>query len=346
MMKTRNGLLMSALALAGFGLGLAGCTGSTDGGSQGEKDFSETQFIADDTVGSIELIPNETNLEIGEETGFFVVARDARGNGVPFINIACDSEAGVAILEPTTGVEATGADGRMSGRIGCELPGSHLFGCRLPIGANKRQFVTIICEGEVPPGFEGFPGAGGGGLGGGVQVDPDNDNIEEVRITAIAADDEGGTTLGGEGGGTTSIDVRQSLCLEGGTGTPEAEPFFDTLITVKVLNNTDVPVSFRTLTYSVDNADGQGTQFNSKPLAVLTDTIAANGGEATYTTLVFNASNGRKFFADSTFPIPDNLGFRNITFRLFGENALGEQITLTARTTLSFGTFDRCDSAT
>lgn len=332
------------LALAGFAFALGGCSsGDTDGGKAGDEEFPGSEFVSDDRSGTIELDVNDELLDIGEITGYKVIVRDSTGNGVPFIQIACDSEKGVAIIEPTTGIEATGAEGLMSGKLACTRPGSHLFGCRLAIRGNKRRFTTIRCSGEVPPGFEGFPGAAGGGLGGGVQVDPDNDNVEEVRIVAISATD-GDPDTSTDGTSTTSIDVLQGICSTGGAGTAEAEDFTDTIIKVTVLNNTDVPLTFSKLTYSVDNADGAGTQFNSKDLAVLQDTVQANGGTADYSALVFRAFNGRKFFADSTFAIPTSLGFRSITFRLFGENALGEEVVLAARTTLSFGNFNRCET--
>jgi hypothetical protein len=155
--------------------GCLGGQGSTDGDGGADNGSGDSVFVADESsTGEIDIEIEEPSIEVGETSGFFVRARNARGVAVSNINIACDSEQGVAIIEPQTGYELTNAAGVMSGVIGCERPGSFQLVCRLSVGANRRKFVSVRCTGDVPSDFEGFPEAAGGGLGGGVQTSDAN----------------------------------------------------------------------------------------------------------------------------------------------------------------------------
>ncbi len=139
-----------------------GCGGNTHGG---EEEFGSSDFPSGtDATGKVEVRVNDDDMNVGDRSGFHVFVYDGNGAPVQNIQVLCDSELGVAILEPTTGREMTGQFGDISGVIGCASPGSYQFGCRLPLGGNKRQFVTIKCRGT---GNAPFPGAAGGGIGGG-----------------------------------------------------------------------------------------------------------------------------------------------------------------------------------
>jgi hypothetical protein len=181
--KTTKRLLVALSCAA-----LCACSGGgdTDGGSGADQLYLGDQYVADDSAGTISLSVDSTSIPVAGTSNFSVAVRDAQGAPVPGLKIACDSEAGVAVIEPATGLEITSSSGSISGVIGCELPGSFQFACRLPIGANKRKMVTIKCTGTVPAGFSGFAGAGGGGLGtGGVGDDGEPDgNTDEIQ-TAI-----------------------------------------------------------------------------------------------------------------------------------------------------------------
>ena len=320
-----------------FGLG---CTGDTDGGTEGEEDFAGTQFVAtDDSVGTIRLNVTSNSIPVSEISSFSVTVRDASGRPVPQIQISCDTEAGLAILEPTSGAELTDSFGTMSGVVGCEAPGSFQLACRLPIGANRRKFETIQCTGGVPTGFAGFGGATGGGLGGGVDT-TDGSGIggtdtDGVRMTSILLFDTGDAS--GDDG-TTSIDVAISACPDAET----VEPFFDTLIKVGVINNTNQLIRFTKLKYTVLDSDGAGTTFTSKELSLIGEAeVLPSGGENQFITLFADVIGGVKHFAGSSTAIPA-LGFRVVTVRLIGTNDLGEEIVVAGRTTLSFDNFYRC----
>ena len=157
-------LRISALALLASvaAIGFVGCTGSTDGGDAGEQSFDGSGFDGSD-AGRMELVLRDEDMLVGESAGFYVQAFDEGDQPVPNLSIACDTEAGLALIEPADGQQLTDDGGIMSGRIGCEQVGSFRLGCRLPVGAGRRQFATIRCSGPIPSGFDGFPGAGGGG---------------------------------------------------------------------------------------------------------------------------------------------------------------------------------------
>ena len=337
-------LLYSGLILAsGLGLVLSGCgSGDTDGGTA-QIDQEGGVFVSGDgTTGSIHITPKNETPAVGEVVGFFVEVRDASGNPVPHINVSCDTEQGLALIEPVKGFELTSESGDVSGKFGCEVPGSLQLVCRLPVGANLRAFADIKCSGEVPLGFTGFPGAGGGGLGGGVQTIDNGGvgggNTSGLRVQTLTFSDEGGDTA------TTSIDTLQDAdCTPDDAATSPAEPFFDSSVKINIENNTKQAVRFYKVKYSLSNADGAGSSFTSKDLGVVAE-ADANGGTAEFSVLVFNANGGRKRFADSSFNIPISLGFRSIKVTVYGTNSLGEQVSISGSATVSFGDFSRCTS--
>ena len=343
-MKIRT-YLTSALLVAGP-MFVLGCNGSTDGGSAGTEDFSGSQFVAsDDQTGSISLDVNSELMQVSETSGFSVHVRDAAGAPVVNIPISCDSEEGIAIIEPTTGRESTDSDGHISGVVGCEAPGSYLFGCRLPLGANKRKFVTIRCSGPVPTGFSGFPGSSGGSLGGGT---PNNDDggpggtgtnglsVATVELLTIASSDSA----------STGLDTTAGLCGEDDPATAAdertPEPFTDDLIRFTVNNNSNQSVRFSSYTYSVDNVTSSGGQFNSGEIAIdLAKGGIASGDSGTFTVLFVDANNGGKRFKGASSNV-GFAGFRNVTFRLIGQNDVGDDVSITARLAISFDNFNNC----
>jgi len=341
-MNSKQGL---TLGIA-FGIAsLLGCGGDTDGGKAGDSGFQDNVFVStSDTTGTIELVVNEDDMPVGETSGFHVYVKNADGRPVKAINVACDSEEGVAILEPTQGNELTDETGQMSGRIGCERRGSLQLVCRLTTGGNKRDFHTIKCRGDVPEGFQGFPGAAGGGIGGGVAIDNDG----QVRITAIGLQDEGSSTTIDT---SAAVDVVQGLC-----GTPpstdDPEPFFDTYAAIKVENNLRERFRFSYLTYSVANANRRGQTFQSQRYGLTglsSSTLDANGDAQTIVVPVFKAFGGGKYFGNSPssgesgLEISPLLGLRTVTFTLVGQTSTGQTVSVSGDFTGSFSNFDQCD---
>lgn len=332
-------VLGKSLMVALMAAGVASCSGGT-GDDDTATDFQGGQYVAsEDAVGGLTLTVSESDLDVGDTTGFSVRVVNASGSPVPQMQVSCDTEAGLAIIEPTTGAELTDQYGTMSGVLGCAAPGSLQVACRLPIGVNKRKFSTVRCGGSVPSGFTGFPGAAGGGLGTGGVGTPDDGGTggtgaDGVRLTALQGFDAG-ETCGDTS--TTSIDTTQNLCSDG-----EAEPFFDSTIGMTIANNSNVTVQINSISYSVDNVDAAGSQFNSSAVAPIGNTEVPPGDDVQICTLFAKAMAGGKRFigADS------NIGFtgvRNVTVRVSATTETGESFTLTGRTALSFGNFSRCE---
>jgi hypothetical protein len=160
-MRKRNVALAVGSFLTAAGL-FAGCSGGTDNPETG-ADFAGTSFVADETtVGSITLEVENRDLAVGDTSSFSVFVRNSSGGPIGQISVSCDTEVGLVIVEPSTGSELTDSWGHMSGIVGCNTPGSFQMACRLPIGANKRKFVTIHCSGDEAGSLTGA----GGGLGG------------------------------------------------------------------------------------------------------------------------------------------------------------------------------------
>lgn len=148
--------------------------GDTDGGSavsnlgNGNAPVSNGGFGAKLTI---DVVGDDSNIEVGEIRGYRVVATDPRGLPLANQRVFCESERGIAILEPSSGgvaFEHTSDDGHMSGKIGCITSGSFLFECRLDQGFNLVDRVHLICRGDTTA---YFPGAAGGHLGGGNLVE-------------------------------------------------------------------------------------------------------------------------------------------------------------------------------
>jgi hypothetical protein len=345
-MKTEKRKLIMFILVALIASLLIACNsgGDTDGGEAGDlaESYDDGTFVADDdTVGRIEVEVLEPELQVALTSGFFVRVFDAAGAPVPDIKVSCDSEEGIAIIEPTTGSEITDTGGAISGKIGCEVPGSLRFGCRLPVGGNRRKFVDVKCVGPIPVGFSGFPNSAGGGLGtGGADTSQDGglggSDSSGARITSIEVSDTGDSTS------TTSIDVVMDDCDEVAT-TFTAEPFFDTQVTLKVVNNSNSTIRFTSLRYTVPNASGaSSSSFASSSISLIGE-AAPNGGESTFSSiLLFKAVDLGKRFQGASSNIPSSLGFRNITFSLSGTNDQGDSVTITGSKALSFDNFGRC----
>jgi hypothetical protein len=185
LMKNRK-LMQLVLCVTATLAGCLGGQGSTDGGSGADGDFQDDIFVSDEsTTGGMRLEIAESSIAVGDTSEFLVFVRDEQQQPVPNINVICDSEGGVAILEPSTGYALTNGRGAMSGVIGCEAPGSFQLVCRLSVGANRRQFASVRCTGDTPSDFEGFPGAGGGGLGGGSVKSAANEQAHEVDTGVV-----------------------------------------------------------------------------------------------------------------------------------------------------------------
>ncbi len=341
-MSKRNILpvLVALVTFSGLAI-LVGCSGGTSNDPT-NSDYSDGEFVAtESSVGSLELQVLQTTLGVGEVSGFIVKVRNSNGSPVQNIQVACDTEKGLALIEPTTGRELTDTGGQMSGKVGCEVPGSLIIGCRLPIGVNRRQFVTMKCEGPVPSGFTGFPGAAGGGLGsGGVSVPDDGGDAggsgtAGIRMNSIQTYDEGAMC---SGSASVTIDVVQSTCSDS-----SGEPFYDSSVSLQVVNNSNATVRFDYLRYTVSGSGGSGTAFTSSNIGLIGDLeISPNGGSKSLCAPFTRGGDGGKRFIGGTSLIPSSYGVRNITFSLYGTTETGDSVVVSGTNSVYFNDYNRC----
>jgi hypothetical protein len=333
------------VALTALLLAIAGCGGSTTSG--GEEDFQDSQFVPDgSSSGGIELEPEEMELNVGETTGFKVrVFNDSEedgtpGAGVANISVACDSEGELAIIEPQSGRFLTNSDGYASGKFGCSGAGSFVLGCRLPITGANRVFKSIRCVGPTPPDFQGFPGAAGGGLGGGVvNPTPSVDNFSGLRVVQVTIQ-----SITGEADSTAEIDTSVGICDQG-TADPAddtQEPFGNDNITFSVQNNSLQLVQFTGYRYTVVRGRTDGSDYVS-PVIGLTGSSAPDAS-VDISAIIFRPNSGNKSFAGGT-AISPTLGLRTIQLTLFGQTANGEGVELSASIAADFDNYNACEAS-
>lgn len=347
----RHILSLYAVTLAGAGIiGFGGCQGNTDGGSAADPDYRDEVFVGDETsTGSIRVVLNESHIRVGDTSGFKAYVTDSKGQPIPNTRVICDTEQGVALIEPTTGYELTNSDGVMSGAVGCVTPGSYQMVCRLSIGANRRQFVSVSCTGDIPSGFTGFPGAGGGGLGGGRQTSENGD----ISITEAGLDDDG--NLGSSGvSPDASVDIFQSVDCDSTTPELDVEPFYDTYAVFNVENNLEERVTLMYLDCAVTGVDGTNNTANCGPIRFTRASdasIEANNGSTYIQVPVFKGFQGGKYVGsptDGTGTRISQQGIYNIAFKLYYQRASDEGVDsddlpyITANTTASFSNINRC----
>ena len=109
---------LSLLGVTLFGavvVGVAGCQGSTDGGEAANPDYNDDVYIGDESsTGSIRVQLNQASMAVGDTSGFKAYVTDSKGQPIANTSVVCDTEQGVALIEPNTGYELTNSDGVMS----------------------------------------------------------------------------------------------------------------------------------------------------------------------------------------------------------------------------------------
>lgn len=343
--KALKNSTLVALVLGGAGL-FVGCGGSTGGGS----DNGGSVFGGGASSGSISIDLVDSQLDVASTTGFTVSLRGANGSTASSgTRITCDSEQGVAIIEPSSGSESTDSNGQISGRIGCDAPGSFRFVCRLPNAGSRSASITVRCGGSIPNGFGGFGGAGGG-LGGGVEPGGTDFDSTTLRITSVVFTDAGSDAP------TATVDtVQNPNCNSDVPATPTPaptpvastpvtvipEPFTDAFLRFTVQNNSGQTVNISSFRYTVP--DVSGSNFTSNIIAVSGNNglTIAPGDSADLSGFFALAGSGVKTFVGSSTAI-GNLGFRNVTLTVSGVTDAGEEFDLSAITGVSLQNHDNC----
>ncbi len=329
--------LASVTILGAVGL-LAGCNqGDTDGGSANDNILGPgSQPVSDGGFGAsltIRLENGGDTMEVAQRTRFFVTALDPSGIPLGFRRVFCDSELGIAILEPSAnGVafEHTNSAGEMSGILGGVTPGSFLLECRLEEGFNLVARKTIRIHGEVPEGFQGFPGAAGGNIGGGsIQPNP-NATAQLVQIVF------NGVGLNNDANGP--IDITQNLdCnADGGATADDLEPFSFDEYTITVNNRTTGPLAIDSVTFTVN--DGRNVVSTQQFAGMIIP--AGSSQELSGTFIEFVLGSNTKVFAGTAFNVL--LGTYNVTFTVNATAANGDDVELEGSASVTFGEVDNC----
>jgi hypothetical protein len=324
--------------------------GDTSGGSHATT--PGTILVADGNFGGSLSISVRGSLSVGGTVGFFVTALDPTGAPYKFLRITCDTEEGLALLEPTNpagstaGVEQTDTNGNMSGVLGGEAPGSFVLECRGPDGFQLVAKVSIVVAGPIPAGFAGFTGAGGGGLGGGV-VNPDPDLSDDgVTITNVRFVTFGGTT------NTADIDIVFTSDCDGDgngpgdptttpptpAGTIDPEPFgFDDYL-LDISNPLAAAVKIDSVAFTVIGAGATSSVQLNQVNIDSKGTVNLQGPFAIPTGV-----GGSKTYAGTGVLVP--LGLDNVTFTITGSLLDGTQpFTVTKSAVVIADGFSRCGS--
>ena len=323
-------LIFSAAAL------LYGCSGGTD-----KEDIIGTQYVANGGSGSTIELRVDDVVGVADTEPFAVVLTDPKGRPLPWVQIFCETEHGIAIIEPSNGgvaFEHTGPDGLMSGVIGGLTPGSFMMECRAEEGFNLIVRKRIKVEGDVPVGFEGWPGAAGGNLGGGVIIEPPVEPAGDIAISQIAF-------------ATTSeagyVDIERNLdCTANGVPQESAadlEPWEIDQFAITVSNPQEDPIYIDSVQFFVNQA---GAQIESTVIYGSRQVAAAGTGTFTgnYTEPVFpTPPNYLKVYAGTDEPV--RAGTYPVTFIVSGHEADGTPFTLSGSASAVQAAIDNCSGS-
>lgn len=315
-------------------LGVTSC-GDTDGSSASEDAGVGTQFVADGGAGGSIAINVSGSLTVAGTTTFSVRLLDPRGAPIAFARIFCESENGLAILEPSEGgvaFESTDANGFMSGVLGGLAPGSYILECRAPAEFNLIARATVVISGTAPESFIGFPGAAGGNLGGGAFVVPDVDT-GAVRITSIAYQDLGENT--------NFIDIVFTVDCDDTTDGDQNEPFFLNTYTLGLANDTAETVFVSSI--EIEFGDGRGISV-TQPVRIVIPATSTATYQGQLTDANPSVASSGKNIAGSAADVVG--GTYPITFTITGTTAeTGDSFTVAESQTASFGGINNCSAS-
>ncbi len=289
---------------------------------------------------------------------------DPSGAPLEFLRITCDSELGIAILEPSTGAERTDASGAMSGRLGGLTPGSFILECRGPFGTNLVDRISIVITGSVADGFVGFPGAAGGTLFGGNLQDltPDFVPGEGIFISNTLFGDAGGEDETGlldstfnndcDGDGVGLVGPPPDVDRDG-DGLPDddspaddLEPFIPYTYNIGISNNTAERVTTQDISFTLS---GEGTVISTGTIAFIAtiqpgtavnltgefvDEVTLPGSGGVVTAILFGSA--------SAIPLPGGNGTFTVTITVSGFSETGETVVLTDTESLAFTNINNC----
>lgn len=335
--------ISTALLLGVFVGAIVACGGgSTDGGdSVSQHAGLGDQFVSDGGAGGRISITVNDDLVTGSTASFSVQVLDPDGQPLQFVRISCDSEKGIAIIEPSSsGVafESTSARGVMSGTLGGLTPGSYLLQCSAPNGFGLTARKVIRVTGDVPEGFTGFPGAAGGNLGGGMIVDDTHNGTDDggIRVSSIQYTDAGGTSVSGP------IDTVQNSDCDGDVATNDPELFTDTSFTISMTNDTRQRISVDSVTFEIINSSGATvTTFDAIPTVV--EIASGSSGDQVGLLITFTGGGSHIYNDGSNTAV--SAGTFTVRATVAGEKQDGTAYSTTKSTSLTLRPVDNCGAS-
>ncbi len=154
-----------------------------------------------------------------------------------------------------------------------------------------------------------------------------------MRITSISAYDATDLTRGG-----FSIDVEKGVCED-----DTEEPFHDTILGIKVVNESPYILRFDRFDYVVKRGKSDGRALRVVKMSPASIAEVQPNDEAVIYGLFLDMHDDGKRFVGQTDIITPDYGFKNVIVKFVGENSAHQKIRVRATTALSFDNFDNCD---
>ncbi len=130
--------------------------------------------------------------------------------------------------------------------------------------------------------------------------------------------------------------LRNAIVAEGTVSATEASAE-NGVAEVTVANATADAVVFNSYKYTVADYDNAGNTFESNTLSLSSDTpVAAGEGATIAAPFTEETANGKRFYGSSVDFQGDWAGSKNVTVTLFGTDASGEEVSVTANFTVTF----------
>ena len=164
-----------------------------------------------------------------------------------------------------------------------------------------------------------------------------------VRVVGTKIYDEGQGTVGSDG--TYFVDTRQDNCERDPDEEEDLEPFHDSIIGIRVVNNLNREIYFSRLRYRMQFQDESGNRVRVrvKRLGVSNGFVAPGNEEETeVVALLFEKKEDQKGIPKSDIIFPTDAGFRLIRFSLIGRTRDGDRVVVRSRFHLSLDNYYRC----
>jgi hypothetical protein len=289
----------------------------------------------------IELEEGGNEIPTGQRVKFRVIAVDPQGSPLNHIRIFCESEHGIAILEPSRGgvaYEHTSTRGAMSGVLGGLTPGSYLLECRGPQGFNLVARESFRVVGDIPAGFQGWQGAAGGNLGGGAILDPGAGGVTVTQIQFSQLNNRITTT--------GDIDISYISDCDGDPSTSDGESFTVDNFIASFVNASLSAISVRSVRISLYD----GSTLRATSVVGLAGLVIPSGGKSTNLVSAFTEV---KFPPDfSTIPksligtnTPLLQGTYNAVFEFTYDDGLGDTQIVEQTALVRIGHFNNCGAS-